>query len=107
MLVHPHAVAMIGSKHHNRIVEQSLFFQLADDTADLFVDTCHTGIIIQHTLAVEVSHFCPFGGDDGGVAYCFDIYVAVDLFVFVGNQLISGMRRVHGYDQGKRFACVA
>lgn len=32
MLVHPHAVAMIGSKHHNRIVEQSLFFQLADDT---------------------------------------------------------------------------
>ena len=102
MLVHPHAVAMIGSKHHNCIVEQSLFFQLADDTSFPLVINGIQRPDTGRDPDFRPVRFYPLTGE-----YTGDRTALLDIFVFVGNQLISGMRRVHGYDQGKRFACVA
>ena len=68
MLVHPHAVAMIGGEYHDGVVEEIPLFQCTDNAADLIVYTGHAGIILQYALPVEITVFRSFRCDDGGVA---------------------------------------
>ena len=50
-----------------------------------------------------VSHFGAFGRYVGAVgAEGFHVYVLIHGFVFVGNQFVTGMRRIHRYDQCER-----
>ena len=100
--VSAHADAVVGREDEEGILTQVAVFQGLYDASHLFVHSGDAGVVVADVRPEIIAFGSPFLWNKRFLSgQCLHVERVVQPFVFIGHQLVSRVRGIHGNHQGK------